>query len=274
MNKHKKFELEDLPKSDVVNSRSQNEDYKVNKIINEVVTDHISSIVEEDISKEKNDVVEEEIDSTKSDKSSSAQKQEKTEAKEEETIKDNPEIEKPEDNKVELDPEIIKKEAYEQGVKETKAKYEKQMEDLLKDRDYAELLKQKLQEIVPEHEFDSEIAKISADAITGIAKKLHLILPADFEEIIRKGLLDKVKHFCKEGHITLTIHPDRYDFCKEVLQSDQIPSRFKKNFQIVQDDKLEKDDCSLECLYTRLEYNQEQLLSEIDKIIDQLKSAT
>ncbi len=87
-------------------------------------------------------------------------------------------------------------------------------------------------------------------------------------------MFEKLKNFYKEGLITLTIHPDRYAFCTEVLQSDEIPSRFKDNFQIIQDDKLNKDDCSLEWLDTRLEYNQEQLSAEIDKIIEQLKSTT
>ena len=86
-------------------------------------------------------------------------------------------------------------------------------------------------------------------------------------------MIEKLKSFYKDGSIVLTIHPDRYDFCTEVLQSDAIPSKFKENFQIVKDDKLGLDDCILDYDETRLEYNQEQLTAEIDKIIEQLKSA-
>jgi len=140
--------------------------------------------------------------------------------------------------------------------------------------DFSELLRQRLSSIVPGEGIDSQISKISAEAISSIAKKLHLILPSDFEEIIRNGLIEKLRNFYKEGDITITIHPERYDFCKEVLQSDTIPSKFKDNFQIVKDDKIGEDDCRLEWADTKLEYNQEQLTTEIDKIIEQLKSAT
>ena len=100
-----------------------------------------------------------------------------------------------------------------------------------------------------------------------------MILPANFEEIIKNGLIEKLKSFYKEGNIILTIHPDRYDFCTELLQVDAIPGKFKENFQIIKDEKLGIDDCILDYNETRLEYNQEQLTVEIDKIIEQLKSA-
>ncbi|CAN0593559.1 unnamed protein product, partial [Ectocarpus sp. 12 AP-2014] len=119
----------------------------------------------------------------------------------------------------------------------------------------------------------AQIAKVSAEEISSIAKKLHLILPANFEEIISNGMIEKLKSFYKGGSIVLTIHPDRYDFCTELLQSNEIPSKFKENFQIIKDDKLGMDDCILDYHETRLEYNQEQLPVEIDKIIEQLNSA-
>ena len=47
MSKHEKFELEDLPKSAVVNSTFYNEESEVDKLINEVVTEHLIKIVED-----------------------------------------------------------------------------------------------------------------------------------------------------------------------------------------------------------------------------------
>ncbi len=246
MSKHEKFELEDLPKSAVVNSSFYNEESEVDKLINEVVTEHLSKIVEDDSTESKKNI------------DQSSENSNMHTASEEESI----------------DVESAKQEAFAQGYEEAKLYYEKQLEELAADNNLSDLLKEKLQSVAPVVEIDSQIAKVSAEAIAGIAKKLHLILPADFQEIIRHGLFEKLKNFYKEGVITLTIHPDRYDFCREVLQSDEIPSRFKDHFQIVQDGKLNKDDCSLEWLDTRLEYNQEQLSAEIDKIIEQLKSTT
>ena len=71
--------------------------------------------------------------------------------------------------------------------------------------------------IVPQQNVDTQIAKVSAESISSIARKLHLVLPANFEEIVIGGLIAKLKKFYKEGEITITVHPDRYDFCQEIL---------------------------------------------------------
>ncbi len=240
MSNNTKFEFEDLPRSAVVNSTMNNSDAEVDNIIHEVVTEHLSTIVEN------------------SDES----------AKSDESVKDSDIIEE------KVDIEAIKKEAYAEGVKVTKVKYEEELNNKIQNNDFSNLIKEKLELIIPSVELDSQIAKISAEAIAGIAKKLHLILPVNFEEIIKEGLFEKLKTFYKEGQITLTIHSDRKEFCQEILKISEMPDKIKGNFQINVDDKMNKDDCKIEWMDTRLEYNQEQLSSEIDKIIEQLTSAT
>lgn len=47
MSKHTKFELEELPKSAVVNSNVHSQDQEAMQLINEVVTEHISKIVDD-----------------------------------------------------------------------------------------------------------------------------------------------------------------------------------------------------------------------------------
>lgn len=247
MSKYIKFELEELPKSAVVNSNVHSKDQETMQLINEVVTEHISKIVDEVTIDESSDEIKKNFNNEPAVVAS-------------------------------IEPVInieqVKQESYNKGLEEAASKYEPMLADLAANNDFSELLRQQLSSIIPEEEVDSQISKISAEAIVGIAKKLHLILPANFEEIIRIGLIEKLKNFYKEGSITITIHPGRYDFCKEILQSDTIPSKFKDNFQIVQDDKVGEDDCRLDWADTRLEYKQEQLTAEIDKIVKQLRSAT
>ena len=47
MSKYIKFELEELPKSAVVNSNVHSQDQEAMQLINEVVTEHISKIVDD-----------------------------------------------------------------------------------------------------------------------------------------------------------------------------------------------------------------------------------
>ena len=242
MDKYIKLELEDLPKSAVVNSSFHVQDTDVDQLINEIVTDHITKIVDIEEPQESATVVQDKVVEVA--------------------------------NVISLDEvKKLKQEAYDRATEEAQKKHEATLAEYKAQSNFSELLQQKISSIVPEEKIDSQIAKISAETISAIAQKLYLILPVNFEEIIKKGLVDKLQSFYKEGNIDLIIHPDRYDLCKEILQSDSIPVKFKDNFKLIKDDRLGKDDCSIKWSDTRLEYNQEQLSIEINKILEQLQSA-
>ena len=168
MYKYIKFELEELPKSAVVNSNVHSKDQETMQLINEVVTEHISKIVDEVTIDESSDEIKKNFNNEPAVVAS-------------------------------IEPVInieqVKQESYNKGLEEAASKYEPMLADLAANNDFSELLRQQLSSIIPEEEVDSQISKISAEAIVGIAKKLHLILPANFEEIIRIGLIEKLKNF-------------------------------------------------------------------------------
>lgn len=261
MSKHEKLVLEELPKCAVVNSKTYAEEVcQVDELINNAVSQALNANLSPEHDEDKDQP---QIDTT----STNADSAESNSHKEESNSNNS-------DASKLIDVEAIKKEEYERGVADTVAKYQPLLDNSSADVKFAALLQEKFNLIVPTKALDTEISKVSAEAISSIAKKLHLILPANFKEIITDGLVNKLTKFYKEGEITLTINPAKYDFCKELLQSDSIPDRFKNNFHLVRDSKIGLDDCTLEWHDTRLEYNQEQLSEEIDKIIEQLKTAS
>jgi flagellar biosynthesis/type III secretory pathway protein FliH len=133
------------------------------------------------------------------------------------------------------------------------------------------LLEEKIALIAPSFDIEKQFAQVAADAISRIAKKLYLVLPTNFAELITKGLIAKLSGFYKEGNITLLIHPTKYNFCIELLKLDGIQDKLKDRIQVVQDDSIGSNDCRVEYGNTKLEYNQEQLVSEIDEIIESLR---
>lgn len=254
--KYEKLELEDLPKSAVVNSNmhldDEEQEQEVQELINDVVSEHLSKIVEDDDDADK-EIIEKTVDDSLENNDNDEEK-----------------VNKPSE---EVDIEAIKKESYERGLSDAKSEFEAVIADKSLQDGMVEKLVEKISEISPTIDFDAQIAKITAESISGIAKKLHLILPVNFEEIIVKGLIEKLNSFYKEGTVTLTIHPEKREFCDKILQSDLITSKLKDKFNIIEDEKLAADDCILDWNETRLEYNQEQIRDEIEKIIKQLGSA-
>ena len=257
--KYKKFILKEFPRSAVVNSTVYDKSNYVDDFINDVVSKHLNSIVEDPETCF--------LNSDKDNKIIELSNKVIDESLEKYNISSDSIV----DNYL-VNVEVIKQEEYERGVADTVLKYQPLLEDASANRSLASLLEEKLFSIVPDQNIDIQIAKISAESIASIAKKLHLVLPANFEEIVIDGLISKLRKFYKEGEITITIHPDRYDFCQEILQSNSIPDKFKDNFHVIKDSKVGLDDCSLEWKNTRLEYNKEQLSQEIEKIIEQLKT--
>ena len=248
MSKYIKLELEEFSRSAVVNTSMPNEDSEVEQIINSVVTEHIAKITDDESEKSS----EKRVSHTES-----------TPSKEE--------LDRAEEIRIKH-LEEVKQEAYNCGIEDTKAKYEPMLLDQNNKNDFGELLQQKLSSIIPENKIDDQITKVSAKTIASIARKLHLMLPADFDMIINHGLINKLKNFYKEGSIRLKIHPDRYELCIQLLQLESLEDRIKENFSIVQDNKMSLNDCSLEWSDTKLEYNQEQLNAEIGKIIEQISA--
>ena len=236
MSKHEKYIFQELPKNAVVNLNNNEMDYHHDDIINLAVTQHLQTI----IAGEPNELLENIT----------------TEEESTENI------------------EQIKLDNYNKGLDDAKAKYEPMMSEIQSNQDFALLLEQKISEVNPSLNLDTEIAKLAVDIIGNIARKIYLVLPVDFEKILQFELLENLKKFYKEGTIKLTVNPARYDFCLNILQLDKLPAKFMDNLEIVQDSNCGSNDCKIEWQDTCLEYSQDQLSEEIEKILEQLRKAT
>jgi len=233
MHKYRKFIFQDLAKSLVVNvSDVKDIDYYKEAMINDAITEHLSNIVNEAPLPSEIDIQQEETQ----------------------------------------DIEQIKVLSYDQGVEDSKVHYENIIDKLRLDNDFTEILRRKIENITMRVNIDNQIAKLSAEIVASIAKKIYLILPVDFELMLEQALLSRLEKFYKEGQITLVINHSRYDFCMEILNAKNLPAKYSENFHIIQDDKLGENDCRLEWSDTTLEYNQEQLNIEINAILEQLKN--
>lgn len=310
MAKHEKFNLDELSKSAVVNKSKGEEDNGVEDFINNAVQEHLKKIAQPPVSFKLNDIKKDEERYNLQENDQNLEEEnisdheeviglsKKNYQEDKKSVDDSLEIrnigeqssdkeqsnddalstgEKNGESADNLDIESIKQQEYKRGYEQAKAELEEQasLRDKVdvSNKELADVLKERLNTIVPEADFNEKVARLSAEAISGIAKKLHLVLPVNFEEIICKGLIDKLNKFYKEGKVTIKIHPERYEYCSQILQSDSIPAKFKDNFKIEQDDKITVDDCSVEWEDTILEYSKEQLSEEIDIIIERLTNA-
>jgi hypothetical protein len=161
----------------------------------------------------------------------------------------------------------IQRVSYDLGYADAKMHLEPIMEQLKEDFQLGMKLRDKLGEITSSHDLEFQMARLSARLIDGIAKKIYLVLPVDFEQILLGEISTITKKYYKEGKITVKVHAERVDYCTNLLQSS---NQAERDLLIAVDEDLNKNDCVVEWEDTKLEYNQEEVTKEIDLILDKL----
>ncbi len=245
MAKHKKFVFQELPKLAVANFyRSQTGPSSgEEELINTVITQHFSNIVN------------------------------KEEGENDAAGSLSEELEKKDENKAEaVDIEQIKLDSYNKGLDASKAEYEEIIDGLKADNNLAEMLQEKLSEICQISDINVQAARLSASLLSDLLKKICLILPIDFEQLLRTQLLKTIQEFYNEGKIKLIIHPTRTHICNNILHANDLPPKLKDHLQIVEDSNIDKNSCRLEWNDSHFDYNQSQLIKEIQDILEQLQN--
>jgi hypothetical protein len=170
-----------------------------------------------------------------------------------------------------IDLEAMKMESYKRGYDDAKISLEPQLKVIREDDILHSLIKEKLESISPVFDLKDQTFKLVTDLLNVMAKKLHLMVPADFESIILGEMVPLLSKYYKIGTITLNVNPDRVDYCKNLFRIGSLPHNISENIVVNADESIARDNCSLNWNDTLLDYNQEELVLDIEKILEHLK---
>jgi flagellar biosynthesis/type III secretory pathway protein FliH len=182
-----------------------------------------------------------------------------------------------EEDKVEespIDLTQVRAESYSLGYNDAKMELEPLIEKLKTEFRISELLEDKISKINPKPNLEEEVLNCVIDIIKGIATKLYLLLPRNFEGIIKNEVLDLVKRVHKSGKITIRVHKDQFEYCSNIINSFSEEYKAYDNIDIVIDEDLGNNDCIVDFDDTRIEYSQERIATEIDNIVTKLIKET
>jgi flagellar biosynthesis/type III secretory pathway protein FliH len=110
-----------------------------------------------------------------------------------------------------------------------------------------------------------------ANMVAAMAKKLQLMIPVDFESIILGQMAPILTKYYKNGAIMIYVNPERVDYCNNLVKIKELPLNMAENIKIISDDAISYNDCKIEWQDAMLQYNQEELALEIEKILANLK---
>lgn len=165
----------------------------------------------------------------------------------------------------------IREEAYAKGKMETEALLQPQIQAVEADKSFNDLVKAKIEALSPQVNIQSEIDQALVHLVEVIAKKLHLHLNSDFESIINQEILPILNKYYKNGSIIFRIHPDRVDYCKKLFKIGELSQDLFENVEFVGDDNVSQNDCRIDMNEASINYNHEDLINEVEKILDHLK---
>ena len=169
-----------------------------------------------------------------------------------------------------IDVEAVRLESYQHGYSDAKAHFDPLLKDIKEDESLVGNLKSKLDSIVPVVDLQEQIFSLASKALGVIAKKMHLAIPADFERIVLGEMMSILNKYYKTGAITIKVHPERVDYCENLLKIKALPARIAENVKIVPEETIGKSDCTLVWNETELEYSQEQITKDTDAILEHL----
>ena len=66
------------------------------------------------------------------------------------------------------------------------------------------------------------------------------------------------------------MHPERVDYCENLLKINTLPARIAENVKIVPEETVGRSDCTLAWNETELQYSQEQVIEDTDAILEHL----
>lgn len=171
----------------------------------------------------------------------------------------------------EIDVEKIKEEAYQKGYKEAESLLSGKLEAKVQNENLNNLLQEKLSSIEPSSDLSNETFEVASGLIAILAKKLHLAVPADFEAIILGEMVPVLNKYHKKGKVIVRVNPERVDYCNNLFRIGELPETLLGDIELVPDEAMLANDCSIDWQDATLEYNQEDLIEEADNILEHLK---
>ncbi|MFK8039729.1 MAG: FliH/SctL family protein [Rickettsiaceae bacterium] len=250
MQKYKQFVFKEFSKDAVVKSVLGSIDTAQNSAINDIVFDHFSKIINTDDHDKSNVSLVNDDNDVKSDNNSA-----------------------PVPAFVDL--ENVKNDAYNDGYKDAEEEYKKQIDtletELKSNKHFVDNIQEHLLSLDIKDGFDKYVDDFSANLLVQIAKQLHLVLPFNFESLLKQDFLELLRKYYKQSMVKIFVNPSKMDLCSKILESANLPETMRDKYQILDDSDLSQNDCRIEYADTRLEYNQDELSSEVNKILDQLK---
>ncbi len=139
---------------------------------------------------------------------------------------------------------------------------------------FINLLKNKLSKLDINTSIDSlgnELFKKSLDLMNIILDKLYLKSNLDLEKLFFQHFVKNLDKCYTQGKILFFIHPTQEKYISDLLETKLLQNKYKENIKIVTDINLKEKDCYLQYNDSYINYNYQELKSQVQNFIKEFK---
>jgi hypothetical protein len=184
-----------------------------------------------------------------------------------------------EDNEVEdkapivpiIDIEAIKKESYNEGYRKAKEELEQEIARVKSEVSFQKNLSQEFNKLNFQYEnYENQVCNASIKILYSMLERLVKKIPTDFEKIITDQLSKVIKNNRIETELIVKFNSKQQTIMSEVYQKLALSEESKKYIKLEVDDNLTTEACQVYYKEAALEYKEEQIVQEIDKILSEI----
>ena len=161
---------------------------------------------------------------------------------------------------------------YKEGINFQKKSSEKEFEVLSKKKadtqNFIKLLEDNIEKLNYNNDKDrEEIQKYLLNVTNILVKKLCLTVPVNLQELLNSYLLPTIINAYNGSIITINVNKVMFNLCKDILDKSNLPLEIKNKIKIEAKDNIEPNDCNITTNNTKMVYNQELLVNQINQLL-------
>jgi hypothetical protein len=167
-----------------------------------------------------------------------------------------------------IDIEAIKHESYNEGYKKAKHELEQEIVRVKSEADFQKNISQEFSKLNFQYEnYENQVCNASIKILHSMLERLVKKLPTDFEKIVTEQLTRLIKNNRVEAELIVKFNGKQQALMNEIYQKLALSEESKKYIKLEVDDNLTTEACQVYYREAALEYKEEQIVQEIDKIL-------
>jgi hypothetical protein len=178
-------------------------------------------------------------------------------------------IPKPLEETIDLD--SLKLVSFNEGYQKAKVEYEEELQKLKAEVNFQNSLSEQVNKLDFKYDlYEANTLSESIEILKIMLSKLHKHLPNDFNQLLSEQLNKVLKNNRIEAQLIIKFNNVHKNIVTQIIEALVLSEEAKKHIKLEEDTSLTIGDCQVFYKDATFEFNEEKIITEIEKIIENI----